>query len=113
MNLEIKKKRKGHQEIIFLHGELDVYTASRLKEVLIPLVELENNDVIVDLSGLEYMDSTGLGVFIGAYKQSKAHHGKLQLRNANKRVDRLFTITGLADVIEIKQQREDKLDEAN
>jgi anti-sigma B factor antagonist len=106
MNLEIKKEEYKEAIILILEGEVDVYTAPKLKEELMPLVEKENHEVRIDLSNVEYMDSTGLGVIIGALKSSKSKHGQLKLFNATARLNRLFEITGLTEVMDIKQGEE-------
>jgi anti-sigma B factor antagonist len=108
MNLEIAEvmddKSKG--KVLKLSGELDVYTAPKLKEVLMPLVQQEHQEIIVDLANVQYMDSTGLGVFIGALKRSQKYDSKLKLVNPQKRIHRLFSITGLAEVMDIRQEEE-------
>lgn len=52
------------------------------------------------------MDSTGLGVIIGALKLSKSKDGQLTLLNATARLERLFDITGLAEVMDIEHREE-------
>jgi anti-sigma B factor antagonist len=106
MNLEIKKEEHKEAIILLLEGEVDVYTAPKLKEELMPLVEKENHEVRIDLSHVEYMDSTGLGVIIGALKCSKSKQGQLKLCNATARLNRLFEITGLVEVMDIRQGEE-------
>jgi anti-sigma B factor antagonist len=106
MNLEIRKEEREQAFVLVLKGEVDVYTAPKLKEELLPLVEKESHEVIIDLSNVEYMDSTGLGVIIGALKTSKTKQGQFKLRNATARLNRLFKITGLAEVMDIKHEEE-------
>jgi anti-sigma B factor antagonist len=106
MNLEIKKEEHKEAITLILEGEVDIYTAPKLKEELMPLVEKENHEVRIDLSHVEYMDSTGLGVIIGALKSSKSKQGQLKLFNATARLNRLFEITGLAEVMDIRQGEE-------
>lgn len=105
MNLEVEQAQRGEATVIYLKGELDAFTAPKLKEKLMPLVEEDNQTVGVDLAELVYMDSTGLGVFIGALKSAQKHNGQFTLWNPKDRIERLFEITGLSDVIDIKQER--------
>lgn len=103
MNISIQEKfdpDKG--PIIAVQGEVDVYTAPKLRERLLPLCE-KGTTVTVDLSGVEYIDSTGLGVLIGAYKAQRATAGKLVLTGMNGRLLRLFKITGLHEIIDIEE----------
>ncbi|MBM7096819.1 MULTISPECIES: STAS domain-containing protein [Alteribacter] len=102
MNLHIDIKENGPERYVSLAGEIDVYTVPKLKEELIPVTEEPNKQVIVDLSGINYIDSTGLGVFIGALKATDQSGSSLKITGVNDRVRRLFTITGLDEVIEIE-----------
>lgn len=106
MNLDITREVKQHSTILTLKGEVDVYTSPQLKHQLLPLVTENNQEVVVNLEQVEYMDSTGLGVFIGALKASKQSDAQLKLRNPQPRIERLFQITGLQDVMDIKQEEE-------
>jgi anti-sigma B factor antagonist len=102
MNLQISQHQIDNAHELKLLGEVDAYTAPKLKEVMLPLTEKEGNIVIVDLSGIEYMDSTGLGIFVGALKSSKANNSSLKLRGMTSRVKRIFEITGLTEVMDIE-----------
>lgn len=106
MNLEIVKSEREEILVLKLKGEVDVYTAPKLKEELLPLVDKINQKVEIDLSQVGYMDSTGLGVIIGALKVSKSKNGQLTLLNATTRLNRLFEITGLSEVMDIENREE-------
>lgn len=102
MNLDIQLQEEQQKNIVFLSGEVDVYTASKLKESLTPLAEQENKELVVDLSNINYIDSTGLGIFIGALKATEKSNSTLKLTGLNERVKKLFEITGLNEVIDIQ-----------
>jgi anti-sigma B factor antagonist len=102
MNLEISQEQINETYELKLAGEVDAYTAPKLKEVMFPMTETEGNIVVVDLSGIDYMDSTGLGIFVGALKSSKANNSSLKLRGMTERVKRIFEITGLTEVMDIE-----------
>ncbi|MCE7794151.1 STAS domain-containing protein [Salipaludibacillus sp. CUR1] len=102
MNLEINVTETDNRNVAYLSGEVDVYTASKLKETLTPLAEQGDKNLIVDLSGVDYIDSTGLGIFIGALKTTEKNGNTLMLTGLNERVRRLFEITGLNEVIDIE-----------
>ncbi|WP_102349568.1 anti-sigma factor antagonist [Bacillus sp. Marseille-P3661] len=102
MNLKIDNKKIGNDQVLSIVGEVDAYTAPKLREVLIPLTEQEEMNVVVHLSGVRYMDSTGLGVFIGALKSCRRHGCSLKLVGLTERVERLFQITGLSEIIDIE-----------
>lgn len=101
MNLAIDINEKMNQIHVQLSGEIDAFTAPKLKEALYPLAEKEGADIIVCLKDVVYMDSTGLGVFVGLLKSVRKRNGQLKLTDLSARLERLFTITGLIDIIDI------------
>lgn len=102
MNLKIDHVQHDRADHLSVSGEIDAYTAPELRKTLLPLTEKEECRVIVDLANVDYMDSTGLGIFIAALKSCKKHHGTLQLKNLTNRVERLFKITGLTEIVSIE-----------
>ncbi|SHN32013.1 STAS domain-containing protein [Gracilibacillus kekensis] len=101
MNLEIEVMENDEKQQVKLTGEIDAYTAPKLKEALLPLTKMGNTTVVVDLEQVNYMDSTGLGVFISALKSTKEYGSELRLVALQGRVQRLFEITGLDSVLNI------------
>ena len=87
--------------VIEVGGEIDVYTAPKLREKLITLVEEGSYQLIVDMEGVEFLDSTGLGVLVGGLKRVRAHDGWLDLVCTQSRILRIFKITGLNKVFSI------------
>src|SRR4051812_49828062 len=65
--------------IIAVGGEIDVYTAPKLRDKITELVANGVYDIIVDMEAVEFLDSTGLGVLVGGLKKVRAHDGSLQL----------------------------------
>ena len=108
MNLEINVTEGEKQTLVSLSGEVDVYTASKLKETLNPLAEQDGQSLIVDLSNIDYIDSTGLGIFIGTLKITEKSNSELKLTGLNERVKRLFEITGLNEVIDINTEKREE-----
>lgn len=102
MNLFIDVVEEKQKSKVILSGEIDAYTAPQLKEALLPLTKVQDKTVEVNLADVNYMDSTGLGVFISALKTTKEMGSQLKLVDLQERVFRLFTITGLIDIIDIK-----------
>lgn len=102
MNLTIDVVNKpGHTYVLYLNGELDVYTAPKLKEALLPLTKKKDKIIEVNLAEVKYMDSTGLGIFINALKNTKEYNSHLKLVNPQERVSRLFKITGLDEIMDL------------
>ena len=102
MNLSVSTEESNGQVVLKVAGEIDAYTAPKLKETLLPLVKDSSNNIQVDLEEVNYMDSTGLGVFVSALKASKESKSNFELVNVQDRVYRIFEITGLDEIIQIK-----------
>ncbi|PAV30716.1 anti-anti-sigma factor [Virgibacillus profundi] len=101
MNLVIDIVDENRKSIVNLSGEIDAYTAPKLKEAILPLTKHSGHLVEVNLEEVNYMDSTGLGIFISALKSTKENDSQMKLANLQDRVLRLFKITGLDNIIEI------------
>ena len=95
--------------VIAVNGEIDVYTAPRLREMLIRLVDEEKYHLIVDMEGVEFLDSTGLGVLVGGLKRVRSHDGGIDLVCTQGRILRIFRITGLSKVFNIFDSVEEAL----
>jgi anti-sigma B factor antagonist len=102
MELTLKVDSADHGfTVIAVSGEIDVYTAPKLRERLIGLVEAGSYQLIVDMEGVEFLDSTGLGVLVGGLKRVRAHDGWIDLVCTQGRILRIFRITGLNKVFNI------------
>lgn len=106
MNLTIEKQDRHAETFVYVAGEIDAFTAPQLREELLPLAEGLNKVVIVNLKDVSYLDSTGLGVFIGLFKELKKNQGELKLIDLSDRLKRLFDITGLSTIITISSKSE-------
>lgn len=87
--------------VIAVSGEIDVYTAPKLREKLISLADAGSFQFIVDMEGVEFLDSTGLGVLVGGLKRVRAQDGWIDLVCTQSRILRIFKITGLNKVFSI------------
>ena len=101
MNLDLETSKQGDTSVISLRGEIDVYTAPRLRQALIDLVEGGATHIVVDMSAVDFLDSTGLGVLVGGLKRVKSNDGELRLVVTQDRIMKIFDITGLAKVFPI------------
>jgi anti-sigma B factor antagonist len=95
--------------VVTVVGEVDVHTAPQLDEALTALVEAANYRLIVDLSGVEFLDSTGLGVLVKALKRVREHDGSLDVVASADRITKVFRITGLDSAIGIHGSLADAL----
>jgi len=87
--------------IIELEGEVDVYTAPQLKQQMINLLESGAKELVVNLTKVDYLDSTALGVLIGGLKRIREADGNMVLVCPSPRIRRVFEITGLDKIFEI------------
>lgn len=101
MDLDLNARDLDGVSVVAVKGEIDVYTAPRLRDRITDLVGSGAYRIVVDLEGVEFLDSTGLGVLVGGLKKVRAHGGSLQLVCTQERLLKIFRITGLAKVFAI------------
>jgi anti-sigma B factor antagonist len=107
VELGLDVSKVGSHSVVEVKGEIDVYTAPKLREKLIELVSEGSYDVVVNLEGVDFLDSTGLGVLVGALKRVKAHDGSLSLVCTQDKILKIFKITGLTKVFPINSSVEE------
>jgi anti-sigma B factor antagonist len=88
--------------VVAVSGEVDVYAAPALREGLAELLD-EGKSVIVDLTDVGFLDSTGLGALVAARTAAAEHGSSLPLVCTHQRILKLFTITGLDGVFSIHE----------
>jgi anti-sigma B factor antagonist len=103
VNLSLTTRTEGDRAIVEVGGEIDVYTAPRLREALVELVDEGKYRLVVDLERVEFLDSTGLGVLVGGLKRVRTHDGSLSLVCTQERLLKIFRITGLDKVFDIHE----------
>ena len=81
--------------VVAVRGEVDIATAPKLREKLVELASQGAQKVVVDLEGVDFLDSTGLGVLIGGMKRLRGLDGDLTLVCTQPRILKVFEITGL------------------
>ena len=109
MDLSLETHQEKNRTIIEVGGEIDVYTAPKLREAITSLVDEGQRDLIIDLEKVEFMDSTGLGVLVGGLKRVRTHEGSLELVCTQERLLKIFRITGLGKVFAIHSSQADAL----
>ena len=98
--MNIKHKIYNNTMYVMLIGELDEYSASYARNNLdLIFSEKSFNQVIIDLSELEFMDSTGIGVLIGRYKKLKNLKVPIYICNPSSHVEKIFQMTGLYEIM--------------
>jgi anti-sigma B factor antagonist len=101
MDLGLDVTDHGSTTVLTVRGEVDVYTAPRLREKLVELVSQGKHNIVVDLEAVDFLDSTGLGVLVGGLKRLRSHDGDLSLVCTQHRILKVFEITGLTKVFAI------------
>lgn len=87
---------------VTLEGELDIYTAPDLKDRLSEIKEEKIKDLTINMQNLEYIDSTGLGILVGALKRLKQKEKDIYITNTKPNVKKIFTITGLDKIFKLE-----------
>jgi anti-sigma B factor antagonist len=95
VNLVMDSRQVDGRMIIAVTGELDVHTAAQLEQALKDNIEAGQTDIVLDLTGLGFLDSTGLGVMVKGLKWAKDSGGGLQVIADDAKIVKVFTITGL------------------
>jgi anti-sigma B factor antagonist len=102
VDLTLATREVDGRAVVAVGGEIDVYTAPNLRDCITELVSAGTYDIVIDLEGVEFLDSTGLGVLVGGLKKVRAHDGSLELICTQERLLKIFRITGLAKVFVIR-----------
>jgi anti-sigma B factor antagonist len=92
----------GSQVIVKLGGSMYASDAGVLRDAIQDLIKKGNKSFLFDLSAVDYMDSTGLGLFIFIEEELKSQHGVIVLKGLSGRVKTLFERTRLYDVFSIQ-----------
>lgn len=104
MSLDIKYNKTSENNCIEIKpiGEVDIYTSPEFKNKIIDLIEKKSVNILINGEELEYIDSTGLGVLMNLYKKSQEHKLNIKIINLKPNIYKLFDITGLNKVFDIK-----------
>lgn len=98
MELSLATRTVADHTVLEVGGEVDVYTAPRLRERLVELIDGGGRYVIVDLGRVDFLDSTGLGVLVGALKRLRTAGGTFALVCDKEPLLKIFRITALDQV---------------
>jgi anti-sigma B factor antagonist len=108
LSIDLKSEQRGAALLFRLRGSLDLATSPTVRAALGDAQKTKKN-VVVDLTQLEFLDSTGLGALIGAHRRAAEHGGSLRLVVGDGPILRLLTITGLIRVLAVYHSVEDAL----
>lgn len=101
MDLSLDVRTERDTVVLEVSGEVDIYTAPKLREKLVELVEGGSHRIVVDLEGVGFMDSTGLGSLVAGLKRVKERGGEMALVCTRDPVLKVLGITGLDRVFDV------------
>ncbi len=101
MELNVTQTPGGDRLVVHVAGDIDVSTAPRLRDELSRAIAEGHNELVVDLTEVPFLDSTGLGVLVGRLKALRLQDGDMLLVTQQERTLRNFRITGLDKVFRI------------
>ncbi|HEY6326319.1 MAG TPA: STAS domain-containing protein [Candidatus Cybelea sp.] len=107
LSIDLKTEDAGDTLVFRLRGSLDLATAPTVRAAVSDATDNDSHHIIVDLTQLDFLDSTGLGVLIGAHRRAAEHGGSLRLVVHNGPISRLMHITGLIGVFAVYHSLED------
>ncbi len=87
--------------VLDLNGEVDSYNAPKLRERMVSLIDEGQTKLVINLSAVDYIDSTGLGTLVGGLKRASEKGGEIQIICPNEQIYKVFSITGLVRVFHI------------
>ncbi len=99
--MQIKSRIVNKTLYILLSGELDEYTAPKVRSELDRLMETEKGfvQIVMDFSELTFMDSLGVGVLIGRYKKMRQLNKPIFITNPSRVAEKIFKMSGLYDIM--------------
>ena len=101
LSIDVTTSTDGAVQLFALGGSLDLATSPSLRATLMEAADRDKHEIVVDLTHLEFLDSTGLGALIGEHKRASEHDGSVRLVAHEGQILRLLRITGLLDVFAV------------
>ena len=98
MNVTIQEQ-DGNM-VAILEGNLNTAAAAETERAMNPLNDVEGKDIIIDCTGLEYISSAGLRIFLGILQNTQEKGGHVYIKGVNDAVNDIFTITGFSNIFE-------------
>jgi anti-sigma B factor antagonist len=95
VDLVVDDEQRDGVTVLHLHGEVDLTTAPQLRSVVIAAIGAGHHRIVFDLDDVGMLDSTGLGVLIGAVRRARSAGGEVRFVSTRPPLVRLFEVTGL------------------
>ena len=108
-HFRLEVRSAGRATVIGVSGELDLASSPALEEELDRVAASDSEMLIIDLRGLDFMDSTGLSVLVRAHQRAEEQGRQLAMVKGPQQVQRLLSLTGVADRLTLVDRPEDLL----
>lgn len=100
-DLNIEVHRMGSVPIVDLSGDIDAYTCAKLREAILELLEKGELRIVISMTNVNYIDSSGLGTLVGGLRRVSERNGGLAISGASAQIQKVFGITGLNKVFSL------------
>jgi anti-sigma B factor antagonist len=101
VELKVTTRSRGDHTVISVAGEIDLYTAPRLQSELVAAMKENPARLIVDMSGVDFCDSTGINVLLAAHRDARERGAELQLAGPGSATRKVLQVTGLESVFTV------------
>jgi anti-sigma B factor antagonist len=106
VELKVATRSQGDHTVMSVSGEIDLYTAPRLHgELATALAGGGPVQLVVDMSGVQFCDSTGMNVLLAAHRRAREHGGDLELAAPRPAVRKILQVTGLESVFTVVDEQ--------
>jgi anti-sigma B factor antagonist len=113
LRLGIDVRQVSGRPVLFVTGEIDLYTAPLFKQSVVNLVSEGTQNVVIDLTGVTFMDSSGFGTLLGATRRLRPGGGGLHLAGPNSTIQRMLRLTRLDSIMQIHETAEAAVEAVN
>lgn len=103
VELKVATQSNAGHAVVAIAGEIDLYTAPRLQAEFTRLLETGPDRVVIDMSGVEFCDSTGMNVLLSALKRLRERGGILEVAAPRPAVRKILQVTGLDSVFTVHE----------
>lgn len=104
-----RQRREGKYPVVEVSGEIDVFTSPVLKGAVYDPILQGFRHIIVDMTNVTYMDSSGFGILLGATKRVRPEGGTISLVGCNETITRMLTITRLSTIFHLSKTLEEAI----
>ena len=111
LSLAVKTPEGSDAHVLSLGGELDIATTPTVRSAIDAAIAGGAKRIIVDLTGLSFIDSTGLGVLIGGLRRARENDGRVVLVATEGRILRLLRVTGLVRIFQVYESLDAAVDD--